>query len=383
MLPASQRPPRYLIVTAHHDYRTPRRSSIHFIADELARRGSVRFFSLRYSHLSKHKHDIRSPLDARANRLEMHQGVECYLWKTLIHPFNMRRAWLRPLEDSLFRLYERLPSRVLRRWAAEADVIIYESGIATIYFPLLKRLNPAARHIYRGSDDLATINTAGYARDTFARIAPQMDALCLLARRMADNIAAPNVYYVPNGLDDSLATQGDPSPYDSGRHAVSIGSMLFDAQFFVVASRAFPDITFHLIGTGQPPHPAYGKNVMVYDDMPYAATIPYIKHADIGIAPYLAAEVPVYLADSSLKMLQYDYFGLPTVCPHSVTGDYATRFGYQPGQAASIASAIRAALAAPHQRSRHILNWSAVSDRLLTPEKFPDTQIAPEDKHLP
>jgi 2-beta-glucuronyltransferase len=372
----TRRPLRYLIITAHHDYRTPRRSSIHFIADELARRGTLRFFSLRYSALSKHKSDIRCGIDDRANRVERRNGVECFLWKTPIHPFNMRAKMLRPLEDAIFWLYEHLPSRVMLDWVSEADVIIYESGIAPIYFELAKKLNPTAQHIYRGSDDLATINVAGYARARFARVAAKMDALCLLSRRMAENIASPaNTYYVPNGLAEDLDMSGDPSPYGAGLHAVSIGSMLFDPAFFVVASRAIPLVTWHLIGSGQGRTPDYGDNVLVYDDMPYAETIRYIKHADIGIAPYISAAVPVYLADSSLKMLQYDYFALPTVCPHSVTGDYASRFGYAPGHAKSIIAACGAALAAPHQRSRQILNWAEVTDRLLAPQNFADTGI--------
>jgi 2-beta-glucuronyltransferase len=369
-------PTRYLIITAHHDYRTPRRSSIHFLADELAKRGSVRFFSLRYSALSRHKRDIRSIVDDRANRIEQHNGVECFLWKTPIHPFNMRSKLLRPLENAIFWLYEHLPSRVMVNWATQADVIIYESGIAPIYFELAKKLNPTARHIYRGSDDLATINAAGYAREKFTRIAKKMDALCLLSRRMKENIAsAGNVYHVPNGLAGDLETLGDPSPYGEGLHAVSIGSMLFDAEFFVVASHAFPEVTFHVIGSGHPRQPGYGKNVLIYGDMKYAETIRYIKHADIGIAPYVSDDVPVYLADSSLKMLQYDFFALPIVCPHSVTGDYGSRFGYTPGNAEAIVSATRAALTAPHLRTRKILNWAEVTDRLLDPANFPEAKI--------
>lgn len=369
-------PARYLIVTAHHDYRTARRSSIHFIADELARRGSVQFFSLRYSALSRHKGDIRLGIDTQANRIERHKGVECYLWKTPIHPFNMRSTLLRPLENATFWLYQHLPSRVLSDWARQADVIIYESGIAPIYFELAKRLNPAARHIYRGSDDLATINAARYARLNLDRLAGEFDALCLLSARMADNIPNKgNVHCVPNGLDGDLAELGDPSPYSTGRHAVSIGSMLFDPAFIVIASQAFPEVNFHVIGSGLGRLPGYGDNVVVYGDMAYAETIRYIKHANVGLAPYISDNVPVYLADSSLKMLQYDFFALPTVCPHSVTGDYPGRFGYIPGHAESIIKAMGAALRAPHERSRPILNWVEVTDRLLNPEHFPETKI--------
>ena len=98
-------PLRYLLISSHHDYRTARRSNVHFIGDELAKRGHLCFFSMRYSHLSRHKDDIRNPLDACANQVETVNGVECYLWKTPIHPINLHRRWLRPLESLLFGIY--------------------------------------------------------------------------------------------------------------------------------------------------------------------------------------------------------------------------------------------------------------------------------------
>ncbi|MCX8522099.1 MAG: hypothetical protein ORN28_11275 [Rhodoferax sp.] len=368
--------PRYLILTAHHDYRTPRRSSIHFIADQLAKRGSLRFFSLRYSHLSRYKGDIRTPLDARANRVEVRNGVECYLWKTPIHPFAMRQAWLQPLEKLLFGLYQHRPCPTLVQWIQQADVLIYESGIASIFFEQAKRLNPQARHIYLASDDMQTIQAASFAQRSFLRMAPQMDALCLVSPALAPDIhSRHNSYYVPHGLDDSLFALGEPSPYRPGVHAVSVGSMLFDADFFAEASHAFPQVNFHIIGSGQPHQARYAANVTVYGHMPYANTIGYIKHASIGIAPYKGKAVPAYLADSSMKMLQYDFFGIPCVCPHSVVGGYGGRFGYAPEQPHAIRQAVQAALNAPHGRHRQILNWSQVTDRLINPAAFADTRI--------
>jgi 2-beta-glucuronyltransferase len=366
----------YLVITAHHDYRTPRRSSIHFITDELAKRGKVNFFSLRYSFLSKYKNDIRTVIDHNANKIELYNGVECYLWKTLLHPFNLKYKFLRPLEDILFSIYEKFPSTTLVNWILQADVVIYESGIAPIYFELAKKMNPKAKHIYRGSDDLATINVSDYGHRKFLKVSPKMDALCLLSSLMAKNIPSKNnVYLVPNGLDLDLDKQGDPSPYGEGIHAISMGSMLFDPSFFEYASHAFPEITFHVVGSGHARSEGYGENVIVYGDMKYSETIRYIKHAHFGIAPYISEDVPIYLADSSLKMLQYDFFGLPTVCPQTVTGKYKTRLGYTPGNNNSIKVAIDAALKMPHQRSRKILSWSEVTDRLINPTTFKDTQI--------
>jgi 2-beta-glucuronyltransferase len=373
----AHRPGNFLVISAH-DYRSPRKANIHFIARELARRGPTRFFSLRYSALSRFTADPRLSLDARANRIERQDGVDCFLWKTALHPFNTRRALLRPLETLMFHWYVRSASPVLARWIAEASVILFESGTAPVFFDLAARVNPAARTVYIASDDLDTINAADYVKRTFRRIAPALDAIRLPSRALARTVpGAARLFFIPHGIDPTLATQGDPSPYGSGTHAVSVGSMLFDPAFFAFASHRFPDIDFHIIGSGQPRHPGYGRNVAVYDEMAHADTVRYIKHAHIGIAPYRAARLPDYLADTSMKLIQYDFFGLPAVCPAAVVGDYRSRFGYQPGDAASVVAAIRAALAAPRLSSRRHLSWVEVVDRVLDPVRFEDTRMAP------
>lgn len=372
---AASQSPCYLVLSAH-DYRTPRRANIHFIASELARRGRTRFFSLRYSRLSRLKGDPRLMLDAEANRLVRHGGVDCYLWRSLLHPFNTRRRWLRPLEDAMFRWYVAHPPQTLRRWMREADVIVFESGIAVAFIELAKKLNPRARLVYRASDGLRTINVAAYIERTFARVAPMLDAIALVSSAMADDIPSTgNVYHVGHGVDPALEKLGDPSPYGKGIHAVSVGSMLFDPQFFVVAGKAFPQVSFHVIGSGMGRHPDYADNVIVHSEMPHAETLRYIKHARFGIAPYVPGEIPTYLADSSMKLLQYDFFGLPAVCPQGVVGRYPSRFGYMPGDAGSLVAAIEKALQAPHTRHRTCLDWSETTDRVLDPAAYPDTHL--------
>lgn len=367
---------RYLVLSAH-DYRTPRRANIHFITDELVKRGTTRFFSLRYSRLSRWKQDMRLPLDGTANTVVKHKGVECYLWRTLVHPFNTRRRWLRPVENAMFRMYAKHPPELLKRWIRESDVIVVESGAAVAFIRLAKRLNPDARLVYRASDGLSTIEVAEFIAREFDDVCGCLDAIALVSPVMADEInSRHNVYHVGHGVDPGLQDMGDPSPYPgTGIHAVSVGSMLFDPEFIVLASRAFPEVTFHVIGSGRGAMPGYGENVKVYGEMKHADVIGYIKHARFGIAPYSSEQVPAYLADSSMKLLQYDFFGLPAVCPHAVVGRYASRFGYTPGDAESIRVAIQRALDAPHVRSRQCLDWPQTTDRLLEPERYPETHL--------
>lgn len=365
----------FLIISAN-DFRTPRKAGIHFVAAELAQRGRTMFFSCKYSMLSTWKSDPRASLSARANRKEMFDRVECFLWKTPIHPFGVRFAPLKALEKILFNLYTRHPSPTLIEWIKCADVIFFESGIAPVFFDLVLELNPRAKKIYIASDDLTTIRVAEFVKETFDRVARMMTAICLKSSYLAEGMpSTANQYVVPHGLDLSMAEHADPSPYPAGIHAVSIGSMLFDAEFFLLAAKAFPEVTFHVIGSGNGRSVEYPANVKLYDEMPHRDTLRYIKHANFGIAPYCGREVPKYLSDTSLKLIQYDFFGLPAVCPHTVVGNYSSRWGYVPGDAESIVRAIRSALAAPHAASRKHLNWSEVVDRILDPENYADTWL--------
>ena len=374
LLVKTAQPQNFLLLTAL-DYRTPRKANLHFIADELVQRGKTRFFSLRYSHLSRYKADPRCEIDAHANQVEISKDVECFLWKTPVHPFNTRKKSLRPLENLLFQGYRTFLHPVLRQWLEEADIIFFESGTAPVFFDIACRLNPRAKKVYIASDDLHTIAVADFVHRCFEDAAPRMSALCLPSRALAATMPeSDNKYYVPHGLDHGIAEQADPCPYGLGEHAVSVGSMLFDPGFFRIAAQAFPDIQFHVIGSGHDQE-VYPENVHVYAEMPFKDTLRYINHATFGIAPYHSADVPDYLADTSMKLMQYDFFGLPAVCPLSVVGSYRSRFGYRVGDAASIEMAIRAALAAPHVPSMQYLSWADVVDRLIAPQQFTDTRL--------
>lgn len=368
----------FLILSAH-DYRSPRRAGIHFVTEELAKLGTTRFFSLHYSWLSKLKSDPRRSLDALANQKGIGpDGVECYLWRTPVHPFRLRAPSLAWLEAAMFRLYTSLPSPVLVEWIREADVVFFESGLAPVFFDLVRRLNPGAKTIYIASDDLHAINAAGHVKRTFARVAPSMTTVCLKTRSMADNVPhGPNLRVIPHGFDFSVDQHADPSPYGPGLHAVSLGSMLFDPDFFVVASKAFPEVTFHVIGSGKGEQPGYGPNVRVYGEMPHRQTIPYIKHANVGIAPYRAANLPAHLGETSLKLMQYDHFQLPAICPQAIVAGCRNRFGYTPGDADSIVQAIRQALVAPRVSVLTHRPWSQVVQRILHPEAYDDTRLEP------
>jgi len=109
--------------------------------------------------------------------------------------------------------------------------------------------------------------------------------------------------------------------------------------------------------------------------MKFAETVKYIKHAKFCIAPYRRNEHATYLADTSMKLLQYDFLGLPSVCPAFAAGDHPHRFSHEPGDPASIRLAIQAAMRLGRHKPGHYLSWADVTKRLLNPGAYPDTPL--------
>ena len=368
---------KVVIVSGVHDYRTPRRGSIQALADALVRLGyAVTFISARFSPISRAKGDHRLFLWERANVPETVNGVQCYLWRTPFHPFRTGRPALDRSAGLLFSAYAAWPNGFIDDEFRSASHILVESGLGIMLIHRARRLNPQARIIYRASDALHTIGAPPALAAELRKRTDDIDAFCLLAEKMAADFqwAAEKTYVVPLGVNrDEFASIG-ASPYGNGVNAVTVGSMLFDRSFFEQAAPHFPDVQFHLIGTGEPF--AAPPNVRHYEEMPFKATLPYLKYADFGIAAYKPQANSGYLAQSSLKLMQYEYLGLPAVCPDYAAGASPHRFGYATGDEAGIVSAIRRALG--HGRfagAAAVPSWEEVAQRMLAPEHYADTAL--------
>lgn len=359
-----------VLIISGHDFRSKRKASIHFIANELSKRGPTRVFSLGFSLFSLIKNDPRVPLWSRANRVERVDDVESYLWRTLLHPVNLRRRWLDAVEERWFQRYARNFPAQLRDWAASSEFVIIESGMGIVFFDELKRINPTAKIIYLASDDLNTIGCSGFLLKELQKYAKNFDGICIRSRNFIDEFTSrKNLYLVPQALDYDALDQPVSNPYRNGRNAITVGSMLFDSSVIQIAAESFPGINFFVIGAGNGARKLKGPNISVLDEMPFEQTIPYLKFADLGIAPYSGRGVAPYLADTSLKLLQYQYFGIPAICPDCVVGGREGRYGYHPGDPASIVAAVNAALAGGRFSSVRTGSWAEVAEGILHPER--------------
>jgi 2-beta-glucuronyltransferase len=363
----------FVIVSGYHDYRSKRKANLHFIADELKKRGEVSFFSLRYSYLTRYREDPRQDLWDRANKYEEIGGIGCYLWRTPIHPFRLPKRF-RLIERALFGVFSGYLPKVMRAAIARADIVFAESGVSIIYIPLVKRLNPKVQIIYMASDSLAAIGQAATIKDAFKANAAAIHSARVPSPYLAGDMPREvTCYYIPHGIDKEKFERIGPSPYaPDSVNAVSVGSMLFDPSFFEMAGRVFPNITFHVIGsgyTGTGPH-----NVRYYPVMPFEKTLPFLKYSSFAIAPY-GPGIEAYLAHTSMKLTQYNYLGIPAVCPDLVAGNGLGRFGYTLGDRESIKLAVEGALGASRVVPYRHLSWGEVTERLLHPENYEDTLL--------
>jgi 2-beta-glucuronyltransferase len=369
--------PEFLIISGH-DYRSKRRANTHFIADVLAQRGKVNFYSIGFSHLSLIKSDPRAELWAKANVAEEFRGVQCYLERSVVHPFRMGREWLDVPEALWFESYARKPRKQLRDWVAGAQTIIFESGLSVLLAEQVAMANPAAKKIYLASDDLRTIGCSENLSRALDRSAACFDYAVLPSRLLVQAVPANMTKtYVPHGFDKEAFLGPCVSPFSSPVNAVSVGSMLFDANFFRTACAEFPNVMFHVIGGGRNSAGLASENLVVWPEMPFSETVRYIRHASVGIAAYTANDAPYYLSDTSMKLLQYQYVGLNGVCPFFACGEFPGRFGYAPDNSASIVSALDRALGADRFEPDDslFLDWSDVVDRILSPGEYADTGI--------
>ena len=370
---------RVVVLSGFHDYRTPRRASIQPLADACARLGHrVSFVSTRFSRLSLRSGDSRSFLWDRANRVETVDGIDCYLWKTPVHPFAARNPALDALMGGLFPWFAKLPNATFDDIMRAADYVIVESSVAAIYVPRIRRLNPRCRIIYFATDRLDTHGAHPRVQRELIAAAPMIDHFSLRSAALASEFgwAKDRLYLASFGIHAGDFAAIGASPYGTRPTGVSVGSGLFDPDFFVRVAPHFPEVDFHVIGCGR--NFAAASNVYVHAEMRFRDTLAWLKHASFGIAPYVYAVGADYVAESSLKLAQFEYLRLPAVTAQFAVGGNPNRWGYAIGDTESMCRAVRAAL--DHVGRivpRHFPSWEEVAAQVLDPGLYPETRIVP------
>jgi 2-beta-glucuronyltransferase len=342
-----------------------------------ARGCRVDFLSVRLSYLSWLKNDPRwrfakkRPLN-RWNKVDDLQNE--YICFNLIHSVTLKLSvlnkWMSPI---VRRMGGAVPSPVKELLSSYTDIVI-ESGVALLLLPELRRHAPRARIIYHAADRLGTIGAHPAAAAVLRRHSAKLDLVHILAEAIRDDVPVgrPTIY-LPHGIDKTVFDQATTSPYSRGKNAVSVGDMLFDSNAVETMARANPDWTFHLFGAGAILSENF-SNVIAYGEKSFDVIAPFIRFADIGIAPYKMEKDADYLSQSSMKMVQYTYCRLPIIAPHFASCGRNHVIGYNPGSTASIEAAFDKAKCFDRASidASSVLSWEEKIDLL-----FPSTVSKP------
>ncbi|OIN85238.1 MAG: hypothetical protein AUJ12_10270 [Alphaproteobacteria bacterium CG1_02_46_17] len=316
-----------LFITGH-DPDAERKVDLHFMALHLCDSGhKVSFITLGSSLIG---HVLgKSPLVKNPNRWIAASRIKKMFWYPLIHPMKVRWEFLKPLTSFAFSFYPYFfPLHELQK-NGPFDVIVIESGAGLALVPRLKNLYPEARFIYSVSDRLSRLNVPDIIYSFEQKALPLFDLIRVPSPLMiSDYPDHAKVCYIPHGIERALFDKQYPSPYLSDKNAISIGDSLFDPQSISILAHHFPEWTFHLFGErARLDHKL--PNVIEHGETRFEDIIPYICHADIGLALYKNAPDADYLSHSSLRMIQYSYCKLPIVTPHFSAHDRDHAFGYE------------------------------------------------------
>jgi len=360
-----------VVLTSHAFLRGYRKASIHFIASRWAEQGhDVNFLTIGHSWLTllKDRPRFRALSQGQANRFQtIDANLRAGAYLPPLHAFSSRNRFLNVANATLFRLYGSYLPRFARSAIADADLVLIESGSALAFFGQIKTLNSKARTLYFCRDLLRSIGAARVLQDIEAAQIGRFDAVCVPSERLGALLPpGGRVKVIPQGVDAALFDREQPSPYQAGsRNAVSIGNMLFDQASVAAMAAAAPDVNFHVFGAAWIGWAS--PNIVIYGERDFESIVPYLQHADFGIAPYRLTADEVYLAESSLKLAQYSYCGLPILLPDLVPFARANGIAYRLGGEAAWREKIDAALAmrrSPTFRDG-IMTWDEVARQTL------------------
>ncbi|MDR2488870.1 MAG: hypothetical protein LBD42_05190 [Desulfovibrio sp.] len=365
-------------VTGHY-YPSKRRGGFHNLADAAHRAGHrVNFVTTGFSLISYLRRDYRTRIPgirANLNRaLEIRPGFVSYVHFTSWHPHTLVLPPLDRLTAPFMEAYGERDLGGLLPLVKETDVFVFESMSGLFLYKRFKRENPAARMIYRVSDDVRLLGSTHPRLVKLEReISPLFDLVSVPTETMLDIFSGvPNLRLHRHGLDKSVYDACRRSPYpEYGRNAVFVGVAYFDAESVRRMALGCPEWRFHIIGPIRDTLAL--PNARFYGEMPFAETPPYVKFADTGLMSLRRKNEFSRSFSDSLKVLQYRYCGLPIVCPDFLDLRRNGVFYYRPGDADSCARAVREAGMSGRDpaRAEGVRDWDETARDIVTEEGKP------------
>ncbi len=355
-----------VVLITGHDCVSLRKTGFHFWADIASSQGHrVAWITLGQSYLTALRHRNGMPAGPVNQWVDHTPNIKFWRWCPPVHPVKAG-PFTQLLAPFFSALCPALVPTGMMREIKDADIIIVETGMGLMLVPRLASACPKARLIYYCSDRLDTLRAHPSIMTAEKTALPYFSLVRTNSpARNADFPSHPNVRYIPQGIDKAQFDRDYPNPYQGSKNIIGVGDMLFDAQAVATMARALPDWQFHLFGRGC----ALGErlpNVTEYGERAYNDIIPYLKHADIGLAPYRYDNHAAYLGQSSLKIAQYTYCRLPVVAPSFIPAAAHIK-SYRPADSQSMVDAVSDAAACNREAidRRNIPDWTYVYKDML------------------
>lgn len=365
---------RTVTLFSFHLYRQRRRGGMHWLCDAFRELGwQARFITCDYSWVTRLKGDRRTefgePLGL--NRLcRVDDSLQVGVVHSPFHQLGRAGTPAGRLMDALTSRYPFPMQRTISRFAKGSDLVLVESCGALTYIPIVRRATRAPI-VYRVSDNLQVIRPVPSLLRAEAAAVESVELVSLASDHLARRFAASGsrIRLHPMGLQKEIFDACERNPYDdNGRKRVVIsGSSGLDGAALVTAARLFPQWDFVLFGSTRLRLEA--PNIHQRGEVPFAELVPWVKHADIGFAPYLQQEGFEYQAEHSNRLLQYTYSGLPSVVPRQLCSAARPHFfGYaEPANEPAMHEAFSRAAAQPRQSIPvdSVLDWRQVAGRIV------------------
>ena len=344
-----------------------RKTSMVFLAEALARRGyGVHVVTVQRSWLSRLRRDnARAALrGVPRNRWYAADGMQGFLWVPPVHPVAARGGVRQWVSSPLIAAYGALLPRAVVEPLRKAELVVIESCAAVALFRRIRQVAPHARILYSMSDRLTVIGMHPALERRLRADAPSYDLVRVPAAALLEDLPGARTALVRHGIDRRAFDRASASPYSAGPNAVLIGDMMLDQPLLERLARAFPNVRFHYFGRTPLGFAAPG-NLTAWGEQPFERLVAFVQHADVGLALYRRVPGLAYLAESSLKNLQYRYCGLPVVGPEFAMRGVPGALSYDPDCEASAVEALRLALAKGRGPPEAVADWDEVAGELL------------------
>lgn len=345
-----------------------RKTSMVFLAEALARRGyDVHVVTTQLSWLTRLRsgNALAALPPGRCNCWYDADGMRGFVWVPPVHPVGARGRWAQHLAAPLVAAYGALLPRAVVEPLREARLVMIESCAAVALFRRIRRIAVAARILYSMSDRLTVVGMHPRLEQRLRADAARYDLVRVPAAALLHDLPGARAVLVRHGVDRRAFDVASASPYSAGPNAVLIGDMMLDQPLLEHLVQAFPDVRFHYFGR-TPLAFAVPPNLTAWGEQPFERLVPFVQHADVGLALYRREPGLAYLAESSLKNLQYRYCGLPVVGPEFAVGTVPGALAYDPDRPESAEAALRDAVSRGRGARGEVSDWDEVAAELLT-----------------